>query len=75
MMKLILALLWTVLCIAIGLLPELGMYLTWGAIHPEGEIAKILLLAFFWLAGGGLCVFVGIMAAMLWAAVITVILA
>lgn len=67
MIKFILAIVFTMFCIAFAVLPETAMYFLWHLIHPESELARILVLGIFWFGGAGLCILFGFMGFVMWA--------
>jgi hypothetical protein len=66
--KLIFVILFSVFCLALALVPEFAMYFTWNLIHPESDLARLLVVALFWVCGAGLCVFFGFLSFMIWVA-------
>lgn len=44
------------LCVGIAIIPETIMYLVYHAIQPGSDIARVILLAAFWIVGSGVCV-------------------
>jgi hypothetical protein len=68
MLKLIFGLFWTALCVTIALIPEIIMYNVWHLIEPTTTIEKILVMALFWMGGGGLCILFAVLGIGLWGA-------
>ena len=65
-MKIALGILWSLLCLVVGLLPEAMLWACYHVISPTSEIAKVVLglgLGYF---GIGVCLFVGILMFALW---------
>jgi hypothetical protein len=73
-LKLFFSIVFTVLFVLFALIPETIMYFTWHLVQPENPIQRLAMVALFFVGGGGLCVFFGILAVALWAAVIGAIL-
>jgi hypothetical protein len=65
-MKWLVGIVMTLICILGALIPEIVMYFTWNLVHPESEVAKIVLIALFWVAGGGMSVFFAFLGFMVW---------
>jgi hypothetical protein len=65
--KVVLAIVFTVLCVFLGLIPEIGMWLLWGAVAPVTELAKVILIVAFVFGGAGLSVIFAMGAFSLWA--------
>lgn len=74
MIKLIAGLIVTVVCLALALVPELGMYILWNIIGPTEEVSRMVLGICFFFFGGGACIGFGFLGMALWAAMIAVIL-
>lgn len=74
MLKVLFAILVTIFCIALGLIPEVVMYTVYSLISPESELTRVLVLLAFWLTGFGVCVGFAILAFMLWTLMITEVL-
>lgn len=73
MAKIIGVLIFTLFCVAFALIPEACMMFAWGLIHPESELAKVLILGIFWFGGAGLCFLFGVLGFGLWAIGIEVV--
>lgn len=65
-MKILFALMITVMCLAMALLPELAMYGLYKFINPTTELARILMFAIFWIFGIGLCIGSAILSFIIW---------
>jgi len=65
-MKILFIVIWTLICFCLAIIPETAMYFTWSLVNPVEPIAKILLVAVFWLGGAGLCFLFGVVGFALW---------
>lgn len=74
MIKFLYAIIATVFCIALGLIPEAIMYGVYSLINPTTELVRILVLCAFWFGGAGLCVAFATIAFLLWAHIMKEIL-
>lgn len=63
-----LAILFTVILAAIGLIPEMAMCYAWSVVHPVSELARVILALGFWIFGGGMSLLFGFGAVAFWIA-------
>lgn len=70
MKQLIIFLVITLLCFLFAMIPEMSMYALWNFVHPETDVARVLVLGIFWFGGVGLCVAFGIFGFAIWASAI-----
>ena len=73
-MRIFFSLFASIVCLIIGLIPEITMYFLWGVINPETAALKALTIAIFVFGGGGLCFAFGVIAFVLWVAVMQAII-
>lgn len=74
MIRVLLFLLGSMLCLGIAVLPELAMWMLYGIIHPETEVARLIVLIAFWLGGSGVCIGFAMLAFALECAVLQAVL-
>lgn len=67
MIKFTFAVLWSVFCLVLALFPETVMYFLYAVIDPTTSVERLLVIAVFLVAGGGLSVVFGFLGLTLWA--------
>ena len=72
-MKLVMSIFSSILCLILGLIPEITMLLVYDSINPDTVLLKILLVGIFMCTGLGLCVLFAVGAFVLWATIIEAI--
>lgn len=65
-MKLIYVTIWSIVCLVVALLPEMGMYAVYTLINPVSELARIAMFIAFWFGGAGICMLFAFLSFAIW---------
>ena len=65
-LKILLAVIATLLCMVLGLVPEIAMWILWGIVNPITEVARLVLIVAYIFAGTGLSIAFAVGAGSLW---------
>lgn len=65
-MRVLFAMVVTVVSLIIAVLPEAGLYFLWKLVNPQTDLARVLLGLGFLFGGGGICILFGFVACVIW---------